>query len=190
MTAMHLFPSPNSTDDWQRRHPIFWWYLSYDSNVNCALPTGQTGGPAPAVTRRKFSELALAVDRFGAVIAGFRCVLARNDAAKWPQAEEALPAGVTTVGGKPRKPFREKHCTFVNALSGDAVEIKISAFRAMSQMNEGQRHSLGIESKFASFAAPRTATRERVKKIDGPRAAGTKTLCAAALRTDQGLTPK
>ena len=65
------------------------------------------------------------------MISRFWGMLAREDATKRSYAKEPLAAGVATVRGKSQQLFCEKKRSFIHPLTGDPVQVKIPALRAV-----------------------------------------------------------
>lgn len=73
---------------------------------------------------------------------------------EWPHAEESLPAGVASIGGKFEAFFKENKCAFFHAFVRGVLKIKIAALRAMSISRKEKSHAPGAESALAGVASP------------------------------------
>jgi len=69
-------------------------------------------------------------------------------------AEEFGPAWAATVGGQPKEPFDERQDARRHAVRVDALQIEVTAARAMSVMTEDGGHSASIKPKPACVTSP------------------------------------
>ena len=81
-------------------------------------------------------------------------------------AEEFGPAWAATVGGQPKQPLDECQDAQWHAVRGDALQIEVTAARAMSVMTENGGHPASIKSKTACVAPPRSQSDQPAESID------------------------
>jgi hypothetical protein len=118
---------------------------------------------------------------------GFPCCNGNDggkDASKGQQAEEFLPARIAAIGWKSEEALEEHQSAILHPVTRDALEVEVSAARAVGIPREGDRHARGIESKFACEAAPGLPSDRAAKEVCYACSAGTKTVSTPALRAD------
>jgi hypothetical protein len=112
----------------------------------------------------------------------------RKDPSDRADAEESLPARITTIGRKMQEALGKEHRPILHAVAGNTLQIEISASRAVGETGKAQRDPPGIKPSVARVAAPGSAPREREHKIHHSRTMRAEAIGAAALRTDHRTT--
>ena len=107
-----------------------------------------------------------------------------KDPTKPPNAEEALPARIASVGGQAQKAFRKYQGAPVDPVTRNVVEVEVSALGAMREVGVRECHPARVEAEFTGFTAPGTASAQGEEEIRDATPVRTKAICTAALGTN------
>jgi hypothetical protein len=108
----------------------------------------------------------------------------RQDAAEYADAEEALAAGITAVGGKLEPALQDNEGAFFHPFARDVLDIEIAAAGAVREAFQSGGDPPGLKAVLAAVAAPGAqagATEEEVEDSVSVRA---KTIVTATMWTN------
>jgi hypothetical protein len=108
----------------------------------------------------------------------------RKDTAKFADAEEAVAARVTAVGGKSEPALQENEGALFHSFAGDVFDIEIAAARAVREAFQDGCDAPGLKAVFAAVATPGAQAGATEEEIEDSVAVRAKTAVTATLRTD------
>jgi hypothetical protein len=108
----------------------------------------------------------------------------RHNASKTEDTEESLAAGIATVSGKVHNALQGDQGSVLHPFAGNMLEVKISAFWAMRVARKSEGDSSTVKAIVAGVATPWFQMEDCEEEIYESASMRTKTVRAAALRTD------
>ncbi len=118
---------------------------------------------------------------------GRRC---REKVREASQREEAFSAGIAAIGGKAQSPLEPTQPAFVHPGARDALQIEVSASRAVSHPGVRSRYKPRIKAFLAGKASPRAQSEKGHPQIAPAVSARTAAQITAAARTDHTAFPQ
>ena len=108
----------------------------------------------------------------------------RQDAAELADAEEALAAGITAVGGKLEPALQDNEGAFFHSFARDVLDIEIAAAGAVREALQSGGDPPGLKAALAAVAAPGAQAGATEKKVEDSVAVRAKAIVTATLRTN------
>jgi hypothetical protein len=113
----------------------------------------------------------------------------RKDAAIRANAEKFQPARIAAIGSKTQAAWQEIPNAARDAIRRNALQIEISAPRAVSVSRKRNRNAPGVKPKIAGVAPPGPEPGEASQKIQNSGSARPEAVGTAALGTNHDQTP-
>jgi hypothetical protein len=107
-----------------------------------------------------------------------------QDTAEFADAEEAVAAGVTAVGGKSEPALQKNEGAIFDTVAGNMLNIEIAAAGAVREAFEDGSDPPGMKAPIATVATPGTEAGDADSKVEDSVAVRTKTIVTATLWTN------
>jgi hypothetical protein len=83
-----------------------------------------------------------------------------------PDTEEFGPAWTATVRGQAKEPLDERQDARKHAFGSDALQVEVTAERAMSVVGENGGHAVSIKPKATGVASPGLESDQATESVD------------------------